>query len=88
MRRFVQFLEVPWGVIGFALGPHACGDSFETILVFFNSNQEDQEVAVDAGCCEVLVSDQSMGHVSIVTGTKEVVPSLSPLILAREDEAR
>ena len=88
VRRFLQFLEVPRGVIGFALGPHAGGDSFETILVFFNSNQEDQEVAVDAGCWEVLVSDQGVGHLSIVTGPKVVVPALSPLILAREDEAR
>ena len=57
-------------------------------MVLFNSNQEDQEVAVDAGCWEVLVSDHGVGHLSIVTGPKVVVPALSPLILAREDEAR
>jgi pullulanase len=88
VRRFLQFLEVPKGVIGFALGPHAGGDSFETILVFFNSNREEVEVAVDAGCWEVLTSDQGVGHLSIVTGPKVVLPALSPLILARGVDPR
>jgi pullulanase len=88
VRRFLQFLDVPHGVVGFALGPHANGDSFETILVFFNSNPAEVEVAVDAGCWEVLVNDEGVGNLSIVTGPNVVIPALSPLILAREGEVR
>ncbi|HPU66372.1 MAG TPA: type I pullulanase, partial [Limnochordia bacterium] len=88
VRRFLQFLRVPRGVIGYALGPHAGGDSYETILVFFNSNRVEVEVAVDAGCWEVLVNEDGVGHLSIVTGPKVVLPALSPLILARGGEGR
>lgn len=88
VRRFLQFLRVPRGVIGYALGPHAGGDSYETILVFFNSNRVEVEVAVDAGCWGVLVNEDGVGHLSIVTGPKVVLPALSPLILARGGEGR
>ena len=88
VRRYLRFLDLPKGMIGFSLGPHANGDSFETILVFFNSNPSEVEVTVHPGCWEVLVNDQGVGPMGIATGPRVVVPAISALVLARKGDAR
>ena len=88
VRRYLRFLDLPKGMVGFSLGPHANGDSFETILVFFNSNPSEVEVTVHPGCWEVLVNDQGVGPMGIATGPRVVVPAISALVLARKGDAR
>lgn len=86
VREQLQFLKMPYAnMVGYVLGPHANGDSYETILVFFNSNPAPIEVTIQAGKWDILVNSQGVGNLGLLTGSKAWVEGLSPLILARKE---
>lgn len=88
VRQKLQFLEMPEpNLVGFALGPNAGGDSYETILVFLNGNPYSVEVELDSGNWEMLVNDLDVGRLGKVGGPKVLIPGISCLVLAREGES-
>ena len=82
VRSKLRFLNFPLGnIVGYILGPHAGGDSFETIIVIFNSNKQPVEVAIPEGEWEVLADGDGVGSLGTVCGPKVWVEAISPLIL-------
>lgn len=87
VRAKLQFLKMPeHNMIGFALGPNANGDSYETILVFLNSNPWPVELIIDPGAWDVLVDHEGVGDQGILFGPGAKVQALSSLILAKKGE--
>lgn len=88
VRKKLRFLEHPSrSLLGYALGPHANGDVYETILVFFNSNTTPVEVQVELGPWEILLNREAVAvehHLGMVTGQVVWVDPSSVLILGRK----
>jgi pullulanase len=88
VRDKLRFLQLPQGnMVGYALGPHAGGDPFETILAFFNSNKTPVEVTIPEGQWTILVNDKGVGTLGTVTGPKVWVEAISPLVLGGREVA-
>ncbi|NMB00272.1 MAG: type I pullulanase [Firmicutes bacterium] len=84
VRDKLRFLDLPDpNLIGFALGPNANGDSYETILVFLNSNPWPLEITIDAGSWDLLVNGEDVGELGTLVGPQATVEARSALILGR-----
>ncbi len=82
VRDKLRFLELPQSnMVGYVLGPHAGGDSVETILAVFNSNKTPVEVTIPEGQWTILVNGQGAGNMGTVKGPKVWVEAIRPLIL-------
>lgn len=85
VREKLRFLKLPHpNTLGYALCSHAGGDSYETILVFFNSNSHRVAVQISSGPWEVLVNHKHVGEGSaIVEGPQIWLEKRSALVLGR-----
>ena len=85
VREKLRFLKFPnQNVLGFTIGPHANGDSYETILVLVNSNLTPAELLVAEGPWEILANqDQVGGKLGELVGPTVWVEARSALILAQ-----
>ncbi|NLJ80673.1 MAG: type I pullulanase [Firmicutes bacterium] len=85
VRQKLRFLKMPArNMLGYALGPHANGDSYETVLVFVNSNETPFQVALPRGSWDVLADKEGVGSdLGVLRGPLVWVEDRSPLILGK-----
>ena len=87
VRDKLRFLVLPQSnMVGYVLGPHAGGDSVESILCLFNSNKTPVEVQIPTGEWEweIYVNGQGVGRLGRVAGPAVWVEAISPLILGKK----
>lgn len=72
-------------MVGYVLGPHAGGDSVETIAVFFNGNRTPVQITIPQGNWEILLNGVGVGKRGTITGPKVWVEALSPLLLGGKE---
>lgn len=89
IREKLRFLKLPnRNMLGYALGPHANGDSYETILVLFNSNPTSVEVPIALGSWDILANHDKVGAgLGTIVGPRVWVEGRSALILARRERS-
>jgi pullulanase len=83
VRKHLEFLDAPAGVVAYRLKNYAGRDDWRDIIVILNANKSDMEVAIPNGdytivCCDGCIDEQGMG---ILQGEKAVVSPQSALIL-------
>ena len=88
VRDKLRFLQLPQSnMVGYVLGPHAGGDSIESLVVVFNSNKTPVEITVPKGSWTVLVDSKGVGNLGTITDPKVWVEAISPLILGGREVA-
>ncbi|MDL2299678.1 type I pullulanase [Bacteroides sp. OttesenSCG-928-E20] len=85
VRKHLEFLPVEDNLVGFRLKNHANGDSWEEIIVCFNSRRETAQVNIPEGkytvvCQDGRIDEQGMGQIK---GGQVSVSAQSALILHR-----
>ena len=83
VRKHLEFLDAPAGVVAYRLKNYAGRDDWRDIIVILNANKSDMEVAIPNGdytivCSDGCIDEQGMG---ILQGEKAVVSPQSALIL-------
>ena len=83
VRKHLEFLDAPAGVVAYRLKNYAGRDDWREIIVILNANKSDVEVAIPNGdytivCSDGCIDEQGMG---ILQGEKAVVSPQSALIL-------
>ena len=83
VRKHLEFLDAPAGVVAYRLKNYAGRDDWRDIIVILNANKSDVEVAIPNGdytivCSDGCIDEQGMG---ILQGEKAVVSPQSALIL-------
>ena len=83
VRKHLEFLDVPKGVVAFRLKGYAGRDDWRNIIVILNANKQDTEVAIPQGrytevCCDGVINEEGLGE---VTGSRITVSPQSALIL-------
>ena len=84
VRKYMTFLPVKGSnLIAFILKDHANGDSWNNIIVAFNSRKKGAKIAVPKGrytivCKNGRINLKGIGHVN---GTKIIIPAQSALIM-------
>ena len=83
VRKHLEFLDAPEGVVAFRLKGYAGRDDWRNITVILNANKSDVEVTVPEGtytivCCDGQINEKGLGTLQ---GPKTVVDRQSALIL-------
>ena len=83
VRKHLEFLDAPAGVVAYRLKNYAGRDDWRDIIVILNANKSDMEVAIPNGdytivCSDGCIDEQGMG---ILQGEKAIVLPQSALIL-------
>ena len=83
VRKHLEFLDAPAGVVAYRLKNYAGRDDWRDIIVILNANKSDVEVAIPNGdytivCSDGCIDEQGMG---ILQGEKAIVSPQSALIL-------
>jgi pullulanase len=83
VRKHLEFLKTPDGVVAFCLKHYAGRDDWRNIIVILNANKADTEVAIPEGtytivCCDGVINENGLGT---LLGDKAVVDAQSALIL-------
>ena len=83
VRKHLEFLDAPAGVVAYRLKNYAGRDDWRDIIVILNANKSDMEVAIPNGdytivCSDGCINEQGMG---ILQGEKAIVSPQSALIL-------
>ena len=83
VRKHLEFLDAPKGVVAFRLKGYAGRDDWRNIIVILNANKQDTEVAIPQGrytevCCDGVINEEGLGE---VTGSRITVSPQSALIL-------
>ena len=83
VRKHLEFLDAPAGVVAYRLKNYAGRDDWREIIVILNANKSDVEVAIPNGdytivCSDGCINEQGMG---ILQGEKAVVSPQSAFIL-------
>ena len=83
VRKHLEFLDAPAGVVAYRLKNYAGRDDWRDIIVILNANKSDVEVAIPNGdytivCSDGCIDEQGMG---ILQGGKAVVSPQSAFIL-------
>ena len=77
VRKHLEFLEAPDGVVAFRLKDHAGGDSWDNIIVILNACATEQTVTVPQGSYTVVCHDghiDEMGLKTFTAGSFAVAP--------------
>ena len=82
VRKHLEFIDTPEGVVAFRLKNYAGRDDWRNIFVVLNANKEPIEVSIPDGrytvvCCDGNINENGLGTIK---GTKTVVDSQSALI--------
>ena len=83
VRKHLEFLDMPKGVVAFRLKNYAGRDDWRDIIVVLNANKADVEVSIPKGCytivcCDGQINEQGLGTIK---GDKAVVDQQSALII-------
>ena len=83
VRKHLEFLDAPKGVVAYRLKNYAGRDDWRDIIVILNANKSDVEVAIPNGdytivCSDGCIDEQGLGTLQ---GEKAVVSPQSALIL-------
>ncbi len=83
VRKHLEFLDAPEGVVAWRLKDYAGGDEWCNIVVVLNANKSATEVAIPEGdytivCCDGHINERGLGS---VRGSKALVDPQSALIL-------
>ena len=77
VRKHLEFLEAPDGVVAFRLKDHAGGDSWDNIIVILNACATEQKITVPQGSYTVVCHDgyiDEMGLKTFTAGSFAVAP--------------
>ncbi|WEK54717.1 MAG: type I pullulanase [Candidatus Cohnella colombiensis] len=91
IKENLVFLNTAQEMIGYTIGNHANGDSWETIAVFHNTSKESQKATLPAGKWKVVMNGERAGIevISSLEGNDVVVPALTSMVLySGEDVAQ
>ena len=83
VRKHLEFLDVPQGVIAYRLKNYAGRDDWRDIIVILNANKEPSEISIPKGtytevCCDGVINEQGLGTIQ---GDKVAVSPQSALII-------
>jgi len=83
VRKHLEFLEAPDGVVAFRLKNYAGRDDWRNIIVILNPKRAETEVTIPKGnytvvCCDGVINEKGLGTLQ---GVKAVVDPQSALIL-------
>ena len=83
VRKHLEFLDMPEGLIAYRLKNYAGRDDWRDIIVILNAGKTDQEVTIPEGtytvvCCDGQINEQGLGTLQ---GPKAVVDAQSALIM-------
>ena len=83
VRKHLEFLDMPEGLIAYRLKNYAGRDDWRNIIVILNAGKSDQEVTIPEGtytvvCCDGQINEQGLGTLQ---GPKAVVDAQSALII-------
>ena len=83
VRKHLEFLDMPQGVVAFRLKNYAGRDDWRDIIVVLNANKADTEVSIPEGCytivcCDGQINEQGLGTLQ---GNKAVVDPQSAFII-------
>ena len=83
VRKHLEFLDMPEGLIAYRLKNYASRDDWRDIIVILNAGKTDQEVTIPEGtytvvCCDGQINEQGLGTLQ---GPKAVVDAQSALII-------
>ena len=83
VRKHLEFLDMPEGLIAYRLKNYAGRDDWRDIIVSLNAGKTDQEVTIPEGtytvvCCDGQINEQGLGTLQ---GSKAVVDAQSALII-------
>ena len=83
VRKHLEFLDMPEGVVAFRLKGYAGRDDWRNIIVILNANKADVEVTIPEGtytivCCDGQINEKGLGTLQ---GPKTLVDRQSALIL-------
>ena len=83
VRRHLEFLDAPKGVVAFRLKDNAGGDSWKDITVILNSNNKVEEISVPEGEYTAVVKDGKVDSRGLATfsGTRIHVAPQTAMIL-------
>ena len=83
VRRHLEFLDAPKGVVAFRLKDNAGGDSWKDITVILNSNKKVEEISVPEGEYTAVVKDGKVDSRGLATfsGTRIHVTPQTAMIL-------
>lgn len=85
VRKHLEFLDAPKGVVGYRLKNYAGRDSWRDIIVILNSTREDQQIAIPQGhytvVCANGVIELRLSGISSFEGSQVVVAPQSALII-------
>ena len=83
VRRHLEFLDAPKGVVAFRLKDNAGGDSWKDITVILNSNKKVEEISVPEGEYTAVVKDGKVDSRGLATfsGTRIHVAPQTAMIL-------
>ena len=83
VRRHLEFISAPEGVVAFRLKNYAGRDDWRNIVVVFNATRQPQSVQIPKGnytivCRDGVINEKGLGSIS---GTQAVANAQSALIL-------
>jgi len=83
VRKHLEFLDMPKGLIAYRLKNYAGRDDWRDIIVVLNAGKSSQEVTIPRGtytvvCCDGQINEQGLGTLQ---GPKAVVDAQSALII-------
>ena len=83
VRKHLEFLAVPQGIIAYRLKNYAGRDDWRDIIVILNATKTSTEVSIPKGtytevCCDGVINEQGLGTIQ---GDKVIVSPQSALIL-------
>ena len=83
VRRHLEFLDAPKGVVAFRLKDNAGGDSWKDITVILNSNKKVEEISVPESEYTAVVKDGKVDSRGLATfsGTRIHVAPQTAMIL-------
>ena len=83
VRRHLEFLDTPKGVVAFRLKNYAGRDDWRNIIVILNASKKAQQIAIPASSYTVVCRDGVINEngLATVTGDKAVVSPQSAIIL-------
>ena len=83
VRKHLEFLEAPQGVVAFRLKNYAGRDDWRDIIVILNANKTSVEVSIPEGnytvvCCDGQINEQGLGTLK---GDKAIADQQSAIII-------
>lgn len=83
VRKNLEFISAPKGVVAFRLKDHAGGDQWNDIIVILNANKTEQEIAVPEGNYTIIAKDGvvNTNGLGTIIGSKAMVGKQQALII-------